>query len=178
MNPGKENIFLIGLMGSGKTTVGRALARRLQLKFVDSDQEIEARTGVSVRTIFELEGESGFREREALMINELTQRDGIVLATGGGAVIRQDNRAWLKSRGIVVYLRARPEDLFKRTRHDRDRPLLQTPDPLGKIKSLLNERQALYEETADIVLDTGDQGITRLVGSLEQELAKFTGPTP
>lgn len=170
-----QNIFLIGLMGSGKTTIGRALSRKLRLKFFDSDQEIEAKTGVNVRTIFELEGEAGFRNREAAVISELTLQGGIVLATGGGAVLRDDNRQHLRTRGIVVYLRARPEDLFKRTRHDRDRPLLQTGDPLAKLKTLLAERQALYEETAHIVLDTGEQGVPRLVATLERELEKLKG---
>ena len=115
---------------------------------------------------------------EAAVLAELTLREGIVLATGGGAILRKENRDHLRSRGTVVYLRARPEDLFKRTRHDRDRPLLQTADPLSKLRSLLKERQALYEETAHIVLDTGEQGITKLVATLEGELNKLNGKMP
>ncbi len=165
-----RNVFLVGLMGAGKTTVGRALARRLRLPFLDSDHEIEARTGVSVRTIFELEGEIGFRAREAAMIAELSGRPGVVLATGGGAVLDPANRACLRAHGTVIYLRARPEDLFRRMRHDRDRPLLQTGDPLGRLRELLEVRRPLYEETAHLTLDTGDQGVARLVNRIEREL--------
>lgn len=174
-----HNVFLIGLMGAGKTTVGRALARRLRLNFHDTDQEIEARTGVSVRTIFELEGEAGFRAREVAMVDELSNRPGVVVATGGGAVLAEQNRAALHSRGVVIYLRARAEDLYRRTRHDRDRPLLQTEDPLGRLRNLLEGRQALYEETAHLIVDTGEQGVSRLVNRIERELEHLReGPPP
>jgi shikimate kinase len=175
MNGDSQNIFLIGLMGAGKTTVGRALARRLRLQFLDCDQEIEARTGVSVRTIFELEGEAGFRARESAMIDELTARSGVLLATGGGAVLDPANRACLHQRGIAVYLRARAEDLYRRTRHDRERPLLQTGDPLGRLRELLDARRSLYETTAHLTIDTGEQGVPRLVGRIERELEHLRG---
>lgn len=171
MTEGSRNLFLVGLMGAGKTTVGRALARRLHLPFLDSDHEIEARTGVSVRTIFELEGEAGFRAREAAMISELSARPGVVLATGGGAVLDPANRECLRARGTVIYLRARPEDLYRRMRHDRDRPLLQTGDPLARLHDLLEVRRPLYEATAHVVVDTGEQGVSRLVQRIERELA-------
>ena len=122
----QQNIFLVGLMGSGKTTVGRLLAKRLGLKFVDSDQEIESRTGATISWIFEIEGEDSFRQREMETIDELTSRQGILLATGGGSVIRPENREVLKKRGIVIYLRASVSNILKRTQHDRNRPLLQT----------------------------------------------------
>lgn len=173
MGHSSKNIYLIGLMGAGKTTVGRALARRMNLKFLDSDHEIEERTGVSVRTIFELEGESGFRARESSTINDLTLRQGIVLATGGGAILLEETRGYLHDRGTVIYLRARPEDLYKRTKHDRDRPLLQTGDPLAKLRELLDARQSFYEETAHIVVDTAEQGVARLVAHIERELLSF-----
>jgi len=168
-----HNIFLIGLMGAGKTTIGRALGRRLHLRFMDSDHEIEERTGVSIRTIFELEGEAGFRARESSTIADLTLRQGIILATGGGAILQEETRHNLRERGIVIYLRARPEDLYKRTKHDRDRPLLQADDPLGKLRDLLAARKPFYEETAHIVVDTADQGVPRLIANIERELLTF-----
>lgn len=167
-----ENIFLIGLMGAGKTTIGRVLARERGLAFVDSDHEIVARCGVSIPTIFEIEGEAGFRRREAAMIDELTQRQGIVLATGGGAVLDPDNRQRLKTRGTVVYLHAQPHELWLRTRHDRNRPLLQTADPLKKLQALYAVRHPLYLETAHIVLDTGRQSVSSLVAKLQRCLAE------
>jgi shikimate kinase len=173
MGNSSKNIFLIGLMGAGKTTIGRALARRMRLQFIDSDHEIEERTGVSIRTIFELEGEPGFRARESATIADLTLRSGIVLATGGGAVLFEETRKRLHDRGIVIYLRARPEDLYKRTKHDRDRPLLQTDDPLAKLRALLEARHTYYEETAHIVIDTADQAVPRLISNIEQELLAF-----
>jgi shikimate kinase len=168
-----QNIFLIGLMGAGKTTIGRALARRMRLQFLDSDHEIEERTGVSIRTIFELEGEQGFRTRESATIADLTLREGIVLATGGGAILLESTRKHLHDRGIVIYLRARPEDLYKRTKHDRDRPLLQTDDPLAKLRALLEARHVFYENTAHIIIDTADQGVPRLIATIEQQLLAF-----
>lgn len=167
-----ENIFLIGLMGAGKTTIGRVLARERGLAFVDSDHEIVARCGVSIPTIFEIEGEAGFRRRESAMIDELTQRQGIVLATGGGAVLDPDNRQRLKTRGTVVYLHAQPQELWLRTRHDRNRPLLQTADPLEKLQALYAIRHPLYLETAHIVLDTGRQSVASLVARLQRCLAE------
>jgi shikimate kinase len=164
------NLFLVGLMGAGKTTIGRLLAKHRELEFIDTDHEIIARCGVSIPTIFEIEGEEGFRRREMSVIDELTQRRGIVLATGGGAILRPENRAWLKSRGTVIYLRGQPQELYLRTRHDKNRPLLQTDDPLQKLKDLYAARHPLYMETADIVLDTGRQSVHCLVRRLENSL--------
>jgi shikimate kinase len=164
------NIFLVGLMGAGKTTVGRILARRLKLRFFDSDQEIERRCGVKVPVIFEIEGEPGFRGREEQAIAELTALEGIVLATGGGAVLAADSRRRLASRGTVVYLNASPEDLYERVRHDRNRPLLTTPDPLARLRELHAERDALYRGVADLVVDTGEQSVQLLVQDLVHRL--------
>ena len=168
-----DNIFLIGLMGAGKTTIGRVLARERHLAFVDSDHEIVARCGVPIPTIFEIEGEAGFRRRESAMIDELTQRHGIVLATGGGAVLDPVNRQRLKARGTVVYLRAQPQELWLRTRRDRNRPLLATGDPLKKLTELYAVRHPLYLETAHIVLDTGRQSVASLVARLQRLLDEF-----
>jgi shikimate kinase len=165
-----DNIFLIGLMGSGKTTIGRALARHRNMDFLDSDHEIEACCGVSIPTIFEIEGEAGFRRRESAKIEELSLRHGLVLATGGGVILNPDNRENLRARGTVVYLRCHPAELYQRTRHDRNRPLLQTDDPLKKLQELYALRHPLYMETADIVLDTGRQSVQALVRKLESSL--------
>jgi shikimate kinase len=165
-----SNIFLVGLMGSGKTTIGKLLAKHRGLVFVDSDHEIVARCGVSIPTIFEIEGEEGFRKREACVIDEISQRQGIVLATGGGAVIRPENRSALKGRGTVVYLRCQPRELYLRTRHDKNRPLLQTDDPLKKLQELYAARHAFYMQAADIVLESGRQSAQWLVRRLENSL--------
>jgi shikimate kinase len=162
-----DNLFLIGLMGAGKTTVGRLLAKHRGMEFIDSDQAIEACCGVSIPTIFEIEGEAGFRRRETAKIDELSRRHGVVLATGGGAVLDPLNRAHLKARGTVVYLRATPHELYLRTRHDKNRPLLQTDDPLAKLQALYEIRNPLYLEIADVVLDTGRQSVNCLVRKLE-----------
>jgi shikimate kinase len=164
------NIFLVGLMGAGKTTVGRLLARRLKLRFFDSDQEIERRCGVKIPLIFEIEGEAGFRGREEQVIAELCALEGIVLATGGGVVLACDNRRHLASRGTVVYLNARPEDLYERVRHDRNRPLLATADPLARLRQLHAERDALYRGVADLVIDTGAQSVQVLARELLDKL--------
>ncbi|KLT73177.1 shikimate kinase [Neisseria arctica] len=147
------NLFLIGLMGAGKTTIGRQIARLLERPFYDSDHVICERTGVSIPTIFELEGEEGFRNRESIVIDELSQRNPIVLATGGGAVLREENRRYLRQRGTVIYLHALPKILLERTRCDSNRPLLNVPDPLSKLQELYSARDALYRETAHIILD-------------------------
>jgi shikimate kinase len=149
----RSNIYLVGLMGAGKTTVGRQLAKRLGRPFYDSDHEIVERTGVPVPTIFEIEGEDGFRRREAQTIAELTAGTDIVLATGGGAVLKPENRARLHDTGWVVYLNVPPALLYERTRHDRNRPLLRVPDPLAKLEELHAQRDPLYRETAHIVID-------------------------
>lgn len=166
------SIYLVGLMGAGKTTVGRALARRLGKSFVDSDHEIEARTGVPVATVFELEGEAGFRAREAQVIAELCALDRVVLATGGGAVLDPANRQALAAHGFVIYLRAAPRDLWMRTRNDHTRPLLQTADPLARLEALYRQRDPLYTEVADLVVDSGKQRsgllVTRILGELPE----------
>ena len=164
------NIFLVGLMGAGKTSVGRLLAKRLGKPFFDCDQEIERRTGVKIPVIFEIEGEAGFRSREAAMLRELTARNDIVLATGGGAILREENRQALTQSGTVVYLRASLDDLWQRTRHDRSRPLLQTPDPRAKLEELFALRDPLYRAVATIVIDTGNQSLGNLANRLEQRL--------
>jgi len=164
------NVFLVGLMGAGKTTVGRTLARRLGKTFVDCDHEIESRTGATIPIIFELEGESGFRDREEAMLADLTGRRDIVLATGGGAVLREANRRALQERGFVVYLRAQVDDLWRRTRNDRNRPLLQTADPRARLAELYGDRDPLYREIARLTADTGDQSVQKLVRFLEERL--------
>ncbi len=161
-----SNIFLVGLMGAGKTTVARLLARRLDRAFYDTDHEIERRTGVKIPVIFEIEGEVGFRARESLALAELAAQDNLVLATGGGVVLSPENRAVLKERGIVVYLRAQPRDLWHRTRNDKNRPLLQTPDPLGRLQELYEARDPLYTEVADLIVDTGRPNVGPLVTQL------------
>jgi shikimate kinase len=156
MNP-QGNVFLVGPMGAGKTTIGRHLATLLSKRFVDVDQEIEKRTGVTIPIIFEIEGEAGFRRRECAVIDELTRDRDIVLATGGGAVLMEENRRHLKQRGTVVYLQADIDTLVERTRRDRNRPLLQTENPRGKIEELLQQREPIYRETADVVVETGQR---------------------
>jgi len=165
-----ENIFLVGLMGAGKTSIGRLLAKRLGKTFFDSDQEIERATGVRIPVIFEIEGEAGFREREARMLSELVQGGNIVLATGGGAVLAPENRKLLAENGVVVYLRAAVPDLWNRTRHDRNRPLLRSGEPLATLERLYAERDPLYREIADIIVDTGDQSLGSLAHKLERRL--------
>ena len=164
------SIFLVGLMGSGKTTVGRALARKLNKRFVDSDHEIEARTGASISLIFEIEGEASFRQREADVIGELTQLDDIVLGTGGGAVLNPESRAFLAARGTVIYLRASVHSILQRTSHDKSRPLLQTADPRRRIEELSRQRDPLYAEIADVVIDTGRPNVQFLVHSILVQL--------
>ncbi len=166
----RGNIFLVGLMGAGKTTVGRLLARRLKMRFVDCDHEVERRCGVKIPVIFEIEGEAGFRSREQQAIAELTALDGIVLATGGGAVLAEENRRRLAAAGTVVYLRARPEDLYERVRHDRNRPLLATADPLARLRELHAERDPLYRALADLVVETGSQNVQALARELFTKL--------
>ncbi|KAF1050691.1 MAG: Shikimate kinase 1 [Burkholderia gladioli] len=157
-------------MGAGKTTVGRAVARRLDRPFFDSDYEIEARTGSRIPLIFELEGEAGFRDREEKMIDELSQRNNVVLATGGGAVIRPENRNALNSRGIVIYLRANPHDLWLRTRKDKNRPLLQTEDPKARLQALYEVRDPLYRECAHFVIETDRPSVNGLVNMVLMQL--------
>ncbi len=171
------NFFLVGLMGAGKTTVGRALARKTGKTFYDSDHEIEARTGVRVATIFDIEGELRFRDRESSVIADLVRMDNIVLATGGGAVLRPENRAELSRHGVVIYLRASIDDLLARTMHDKNRPLLQIADPRAKLQSLLEQRDPLYREVADIVVDTSQQNVNLLVSRLLDQLHNIPAKT-
>lgn len=163
-----DNIFLVGLMGAGKTSVGQLLAKRCAKRFYDCDLEIERRTGVKIPVIFDIEGEDGFRARETSMLRELTCLRNIVLATGGGAVMREENRRLLKENGTVVYLRASPDDLWQRTRHDRNRPLLHQGDPRQKLEQLFLQRDPRYRETASLVIHTGNQSLCHLTNKLEQ----------
>ena len=160
------------MMGAGKTTVARLLAGRLKRQFIDADLELEARCGVKVPVIFEIEGEAGFRNREAAVLEDLTARPAIVLATGGGAVLRPDNRQRLMARGLVIYLRAQPRDLYMRTRHDKGRPLLATADPLKRLEELFEQRDPLYREVADLVVDTGRQSVQVLVKQVLSTLSE------
>jgi len=169
MNP-QGNVILVGPMGAGKTTIGRHLATLLHKRFVDVDHEIEKRTGVTIPVIFEIEGEAGFRRRECAAIEELTQSRDMVLATGGGAVLQEENRKLLKERGTVVYLQADIETLVERTRRDRNRPLLQTEDPRGKIEELLRQREPIYREVADVVVDTGQRAPTSVARDIATRL--------
>jgi shikimate kinase len=166
----ERNIYLVGLMGAGKTTIGRLLARHFRREFVDADHEIEARTGVKIPVIFEIEGEAGFRQREAQVISDLTAKTGIVLATGGGAVLAERNRRALSGSGYVIYLRAQPGDLWQRTQYDRNRPLLRTADPESRLRELFAERDPLYREVAHLIVDTGRQSAHLLAGKLEQQV--------
>jgi len=163
-------VSLIGLPGSGKSTVGRQLARRLGLPFNDSDHVIEQRLGCSIRDYFERGGEAAFRDIEESVLQELTQAGAGVLATGGGVVLRPVNRQRLREAGHVIYLRSTPEELFRRLRHDRNRPLLQVDDPLARLRGLFDERDPLYRETAHFVIDTGRPSVSRLVNMILMQL--------
>lgn len=174
--PGAHLISLVGMMGAGKTTVGRRLARRLGWSFVDADRELEARLGVPIATIFELEGEAGFRRRESELIEELTRRAATVLATGGGAVLDPANRAALHERGHVIYLRASVGDLWHRLRRDTSRPLLRTEDPRARIEALVAARDPLYREAAHGVIDTGRQPVERVVDAIIARLPAALAP--
>lgn len=168
-HPSPLSISLVGLPGSGKSTVGRQLARRLHLGFADSDHVIEQRIGCSIRAFFEREGEDRFRDIEAEVIDELT-RTGDVLSTGGGAVLRQANRERLHQRGQVIYLKSTPEELMRRLRHDTQRPLLQVQDPLQRLRDLYAQRDPLYRETAHFVIDTGRPSVATLVNMIVMQL--------
>ena len=163
-------IFLVGMMGAGKTTIGKALAKVLQREFIDLDHELEARCGVRIPVIFEIEGEQGFRKRECQVLDDCTVRPNLVMATGGGAVLAEENRQALKNRGIVVYLRASVDELYRRTSRDRNRPLLATPDPRATLRNLLELREPLYASVADIVVDTGTISVSQLVAQLVERL--------
>jgi shikimate kinase len=164
------NIFLVGPMGAGKTTIGRQLAAAVGYEFEDSDHEIQRRTGVDIPTIFSYEGEPGFRQREAQVIDDLSQREGLVLATGGGVVLRPENRQHLAARGLVVYLYCSPEQQYARTARDRNRPLLQTEDPLQRLKALMQERDPLYRQVADLVVSTEKRGAAAVVREIRKRM--------
>ena len=163
-------VILVGLPGSGKTTVGRHLARRLQLPFVDSDHALEQRLGCSIREYFERDGEDRFRDIEEEVIDDLTRKHQGVLSTGGGVVLRPANRARLHARGKVVYLKSSPEELFRRLRHDSHRPLLQVADPLARLQELYATRDPLYRETAHFVIETGRPSVAMLVNMIVMQL--------
>ena len=158
-------------MGAGKTTIGKQLAKQLGKVFYDTDHEIEKRTGVKIPVIFDLEGEDGFRKREAAVIEELTALDNIVLATGGGAVVAQENRECLKNNGYVIYLRANANDLWHRMRHDKQRPLLQNVDIRAKLEQLYIERHPLYTQTASLIVDTGSQPAAMILSQIEKAIS-------
>jgi shikimate kinase len=166
------SFFLTGPMGAGKSTIGRQLAKQLGLPFLDSDHEIESRTGVDIPLIFELEGESGFRKREAAVIDELTRLPNILLATGGGAVLDPVNRGHLRTRGRVIYLHATVDQQLKRTQKDRHRPLLQTENPRAILEELMTDRDPLYREIADIVIETDGMRVRDVVRKIMQQLRK------
>jgi shikimate kinase len=175
------SVFLVGLPGSGKSTVGRQLARRLGLPFVDVDALAESRLGCSVRAFFEREGEAAFRALETALIDEVSHRPVSVVSTGGGAVLRDENRQAMRRRGHVVYLRSSPDELYRRLRHDRNRPLLQVDDPLAKLRELHALRHPLYEQTAHFVIDTGRPSVATLVNMIVMQLelaGLMTTPAP
>lgn len=168
---GNRNIFLVGLMGTGKTTIGRQLSRKLKMDFYDSDRVIEERTGADIPLIFEKEGEAGFRKREAAVVDELTQKNNIILATGGGAILNPDNRRHLITRGTVFYLRSNLKTLIARTSKDKNRPLLHAEEPAETIlKRLLEQRGPLYEETADHIIDTANNSIHGVIQAIIKSL--------
>jgi len=167
------NLILVGMMGSGKTTLGRALAKHFGKSFVDSDEEIIKRTGVTIPHIFDVEGEAGFRLRESAVIGDIVGRNNLVLATGGGAVLAEQNRIKLQQNGIVIYLKASVHDLWQRTRHDRNRPLLQTDDPYAKLTELFSQRDPLYQQVADIVAISGKQSAHSLMLRIVDEISRY-----
>lgn len=170
-------ISLVGLPGSGKSSVGRQLARRLQLPFFDSDQVIEQQLGCSIREFFEREGEDRFRDIEEFVIDQLTQNPAGVVSTGGGVILRPANRQHLRERSQVVYLNSSPDELFKRLRHDMNRPLLQVADPLSRLRDLHALRDPLYRETAHFIIDTGRPSVATLVNTIVMQF-ELTGVLP
>jgi shikimate kinase len=173
----QNNIILVGLMGAGKSTIGRHLARRLNLTFYDSDKVVEERTGVSIPTIFAVEGEAGFREREEQVIAELTALPNTLIATGGGSVLRESNREHIKAGGTVIYLRASAEQLFQRIRHDKTRPLMQTANPMQTLRDLLKAREPLYMEVADLIMPTGKQKVNVILRDIHAKLKQLQDVT-
>ena len=169
MGEARRSVFLIGMMGAGKSTVGRLLAQHLNFDFIDADRELESRSGAPIPTIFDVEGEAGFRRREVALLQELSQRPEIVLATGGGAVLNEEMAQALRQRGLVIYLRATADEIFRRTRNDRSRPLLQTPNPRAVIDKLVAEREPLYEKAAHLVFQSAASNPRRLVARLIEQ---------
>lgn len=174
--PCSRPVVLVGMMGAGKTTIGRGLAKAVGRDFIDLDHAIESRCGVSIPHIFEVEGEEGFRKRETQLLDEYSQQPGIVLATGGGAVLAPENRQLLRERGVVIYLRANADELYRRVAKDRNRPLLHTPNPRERVAQLLALRAPLYEEVADITFDTGTLPVSQAAHALVQLLQSPTVP--
>ena len=170
------SIFLVGPMGSGKSTVGRALAKKIGYKFLDSDREIEARCGVDIPTIFDYEGEAGFRDRETRMINELTKLPGIILATGGGSILREENRTYLKDRGHVILLKVDIKEQLRRVAFDSNRPLLQTDDPAARLKALMEEREPIYKSVADVEISTDSRRMYHVVTRILRHVKKNALP--
>jgi shikimate kinase len=168
-----NNIYFIGLMGAGKTTIGKILAKQLGKTFYDTDHEIEKRTGVKIPVIFDLEGETGFRKRETAVIQDIAKLNNIVMATGGGAVIAEENRKLLQATGTVIYLRANVNELWHRTRNDKHRPLLQKVDIRAKLEQLYTERNPLYTQTATLIFDTGNQPVANILNQIEKSLAEL-----
>lgn len=169
----QQNIFLVGPMGAGKTTIGKRLAQLMGLRFIDSDEEVERRTGVDIPYIFDKEGEAGFRRREREVIDALTQEEGIVLGTGGGVVLDADNRRDLAARGLVVYLHTTVDQQLDRTRRSKKRPLLQTPNPQQRLADLMDQRDPLYREIADIIVTTRGRFVRRLAQKVLKEIETY-----
>jgi len=167
-----HNVFLVGPMGAGKTTIGRQLAAAMGYEFQDSDHEIQRRTGVDIPTIFEYEGEEGFRARETQVIDDLTRKNNLVLATGGGVVMNRDNRKYLAARGWVIYLQCSAEQQYQRTSRDRNRPLLQTADPLSRLRELSELRDPLYREIADLVVSTEKRNAAAVVRDIRRRVER------
>jgi len=165
-----ENIILVGLMGAGKSTIGRKLATLMQKEFYDSDRVIEERTGVDIATIFEIEGEQGFRDREEQVIAELCEKKNIILATGGGVILRENNRKIMSQSGHVVYLKTTAELLYSRIRYDKTRPLMQTSSPINTLRKLLKEREPYYLEIADTIMPTAKQKVLVIVKRIHQSI--------
>ncbi len=166
-----ENIFLVGPMGVGKSTIGKQLAAKTGLEFKDSDLEIQRRTGVDIPTIFEFEGEAGFRKREQAILDELTRQRGVVLSTGGGVVLDAANRQHLTARGVVIYLHCSPEQQFARTQKDRSRPLLQTENPLARLQELMAQRDPLYRQIADYIISTEKRNAAAVTKEIVQRVS-------
>lgn len=177
-NAAMNNVIFTGLMGAGKSTVGRLLAKRRRMVFFDSDRVIEECMGVDIPTIFEIEGEAGFRDREQEVIKDLAARSNIIIATGGGSLLREENRQCLSRSGIIVYLRASPENLYARIKHDKNRPLMQTKNPLQTLKNILKEREQAYIETADVIITTGRDRVIITVRQIERALEQLIEMKP